>query len=458
MSHQMGRMARAALPLGLVLAAACASGGGLQPSGVTAADVPALERAVAAGTADAAAMTRLGVAYYENHRYAGAVAVLQRAIGAGDAPPVARVYLGLSAEEVGDWVTARDAYAAYLAGSGTSGDLVGEVRRRVALASQKALAQEAQRLVRNEADLSTEVPEPRTVGVFPFQVVSDDPRYEPLQVALADMVTTDLSIPGSLRLLERAEIQALLHEMALNVGGYTAPESGARVGRLLRAANVVQGSVVLLGDDQIRMDMGVTDATIGAQRGSVEQSTALENVFDAEKQMVLQLLGTLGVTPTDAERERILENRTGNLLALLAYGEGLMAMDRGDYATAQARFQQAASLDPGFQAAQNKAQSAGQMQQAQQTPTAQVAQVASPDVPSSASGEFAARESALTGATRDINPSPADIYVTAFVNDGPQSTERTDNPGDRTPTQTQTGDLGEGGTVVRITIPNPSQP
>ena len=113
----------------------------------------------------------------------------------------------------------------------------------------------------------------------------------------------------------------------------------------------MQGSVVLLGGERLRLEMAVVDPALAERQGEAADEAALADIFDAEKQLVLEVLALLGVTLTAAEREAIEENRTGNLLALLSYGEGLEAMDRGDYGAASAAFENAARIDPGFQAA-----------------------------------------------------------------------------------------------------------
>ena len=77
---------------------------------------------------------------------------------------------------------------------------------------------------------------------------------------------------------------------------------------------------------------------------------------------------------TQAEREAIDENRTGSLQAFLAYGQGLQALDNGDYPAAQQFFQQAADIDPGFGPAQTQLQGATDLLQATNAPVNDVAQ------------------------------------------------------------------------------------
>ena len=431
-----------ALPLG-----ACA--GRMEAPDVGAADIPALEASVAAEPNDADRLTVLGVAYYNAGRHADAVRTLDRAIATGDAEPVAHLYLGLSHEATESWQGASDAYAAFLAAAPSSSDMRDDIEHRVTLVERHLMEEQLRAMLEQEDVLANQTAQPRTVAVFPFRVVADDPRYLPLQAALADMVTTDLGIPGTLQLLERAQINALVQEMALSLAGYTDASSGARVGRLMRAENVVQGSVVLLGDERLRLEMAVVDPANAQRRGEATDEAALEQIFEAEKQLVLEVLGLLGVTLTAAEREEIEENRTSSLLALLSYGEGLDAMDRGDFGAASAAFQNAVRIDPGFQAAQVRGQEASGLEQAAQTSGTEIAAAAQSDVPAAgAEGGSALVDQIIP----DINRSGAD-QIAGNADPGSDIEDGTTNE------DANSGAAGgAGGTVLTIDLDNPNVP
>lgn len=434
-SRRFAFLLAAALPV-----AGCATG--TQAPTVGPEDIPVLEAALEGTPESADTLTLLGIAYYEAARHDDAIRVLERAVSLDDVEPIAHLHLGLAHEAGEHWQGASDAYAAFLAVAPEDSDVRSEIEQRVALVERHLMEAELRTMLEQEDVLSRQAAAPRSVAVFPFRVVADDPRYQPLEAALADMVTTDLGIPGTLQLLERAQIQAMVREMALTLAGYTDPGSGARVGRLMRAEHVVQGSVVLLGDDRLRLEMAVVDPATADRRGEAADETALAQIFDAEKQLVLEVLGLLGVTLTDAEREAIEENRTSSLLALLSYGEGLGAMDRGDFSAASSAFQEAARLDPGFQAAQTRSQEASSLQQAAQTSGSQIAaaaqseQLAVPVVASNLAEQLVA----------DINRSGSD----ELGGNGDPGRDVQNNP-TREDRQTT-------GTTVRIILDNPNLP
>ena len=449
--HRLTGAALAALSL-----AACATAA--PPPVATPADIPALEAAAAAAPGSADTLTLLGVAYATADRHEDAARTLARAAALPDAPAVASLYLGLSLEELARWADARAAYAAYLDSGEGDGDLRADVAGRVALADRMLLEIEAERLLAQEAALSALPPEPRSVAVVPVLVTTTDARYAPLQLALADMVTTDLNIPGVLVLLERAQIDAIVREMALGLGGFADEESSARVGRLMRAENVVQGSVTLLEQDRVRLDAALLDAASRNRLGDVNAEGPLEQLFDAEKQLVFGVLEALGVTLTPAEREAIEENRAANLIAFLSYGDGLMAMERGDFAAAAAAFGRAVQADPGFAPAAAAQQEAAELQQAAETSTDEIALDAAPELPGGAGAELDSRRNALNDVVDRTNPNPGSQYT---GDDAGQDVATAGFDDDDTSNDPDEGFIA--GPVIPsagidIDIPNPTQP
>ena len=321
-------------------------------------DVPRLEREVAASPSNADLQVQLGMAQFKAGDYEAARATLQGAIEAGSESGAAYLYLGLSNEELQDWTAAREAYTTYL-DLGLSTEARDEVRSRLTLIGRNLLrAQARQALVREAEITATGAMTPRSVAVLPLAFNSDDPALEPLVYALSDMMITDFKVSNALVVLERAQIQTLLDEMALTTSGYAEPGTGARAGRLLRAEHVFQGVLTTLGADEIRADADVLNVPSSASAGQLTESAALESLFDLEKQIVIRTIReVLGVELTPAEEQAILENRWSNVLAFLSFGRGLREMDRGNYGAAQAEFQNAAQQEPGSFASLDNAMS-----------------------------------------------------------------------------------------------------
>lgn len=432
------RTTSAALCALVLTSAACATGGG----SVEAADIPRLEREITRDPGDVETATRLGVAYYNAGRHTDARDALTQVVQSPDAPAAAYLYLGLAHEASGDWAAARAAYTSYL-DRGEDSPMRDRIRGRIALVVRNELRQSARAALAREAALADQPPTPRSVAVFPLRLIGAPAEYEPLQTALADMMITDLQLSGALRVLERVQVQALLEEMTLTAAGYTEQATGARAGRLLRAEHVVQSALTATGGDAVRMDAAVVPTGDGQRAELTGTAGSIERIIELEKQAVFDILASLNVQLTAAEREKINENRTGSLLALLAYGRGLQAVDRGDYSGALVEFQQAAQLDPAFDRASEQQSEASTLQTASATSTAEVAQQASTEVSTGATVEVA---TVAKNVVNDINPSPSTTQTQQIA--GQTSTQETPpqtgtNPGTtRNPVQEAQGQEG----------------
>lgn len=440
----------AAIGLSATFAACASSGFNSRPQ-----DIPALEQRVTAQPNNAEALTSLGIAYYNAKRYDDARATLAKATGSKSG--AASLYLGLANEELKDWTAARTAYEAYLK-EGTSKDVKERIRSRLALVAREQLKQDAKAVVAREQQMSEEAPTPRTVAVMPFRMVGTSEEIAPLQTALTDMIITDLAVSPAITSIERVKINSLIDEMLLAQAAFTEPSTGARVGRLLKAEHIVQGSLAQSGDKDIRMDATILNTARREAAGNFGQSQQLEQIFDLEKQIVFNIFNTLGVTLTAVEREKINENRTGNLLAFLAYGRGLNELDRGNFQQASTFFRQATQLDPNFTRASATNAQATQLQQASQTTTTEIAQAATVEAPVAALST--ATTSLLQSTLNDVNPTPAtQTTQTSTTTQSNTSTSQASNTaGNLNQSQGNTGGASQAAkATVQIRICNPSK-
>jgi tetratricopeptide (TPR) repeat protein len=324
----------------------------------TPADIPSLEAAVARDPGDVTSLVALGAAYRTAGRREEAAARLEQALVLRPDDPAATVFLGLTYEESGDPARARDLYQRYLEVGGSE-TVKGQLRQRVALLTRAALVARAQQMARDEEAGITAPAAPRTVAVFPFVYIGTDPQYRPLERAMAELLVTDLAQTSRLTVLERLQVQALVDELQFSSTVLVDPATAARSGRLLRAERVVQGSIAI-DPGTLALNAAVVGATGEAARTAPVNAESLERLFDAEKQLAFALYESLGIELTIAERQRVEQRPTTNIQALLAFGEGLEAEDRGDYQAAAAHYARAASMDPDFTvAAERGAQTVG---------------------------------------------------------------------------------------------------
>jgi TolB-like protein len=325
-------------------------------------EIPGLEASWAADRGDVATGLRLAAAYRGAERGDDArVLVTELGETAPDEPGVL-VMGGLLAEDALDWTAARVAYQQSLS-SGATGPLRGEVEQRIEVVRREELRTEVRASLAREDEVAQTSPDPATVGVFPFLYVGDDPQWEPLALALPEMLTTDLGITGRLRVLERIHVQALLDEMALGESGRVDEATAARSGRLLGSGNIVQGSLRIDDGTRVGVDAAVVEVGAAGQArvDPLSDEDRVEQLFALEKRLALALHEELGIQLTPAERERINERQTESVQALLEFGRGIAAENAGDYGQASQHFDAARRIDPGFQLAQTRGQAAARL-------------------------------------------------------------------------------------------------
>ena len=341
---------RPLFPSGLVvLCAGLAVGCGFgRVSAVSPEEIPALEQRVAENPADGALMLRYAAALFAGERCDSAMVVARGGMTRNPQDALGPLILGQCLEQNGEFDQAIDVYRRYLiahpgerGATAVSSREMFAVRERATAQAREALARESE-----QAQVATD---PQIVAVLPLQIVGDS-QYQPLSRGLAQILTSDLGLLQRFRMVERLQLGALLDEMRLGQTGNVDQASVSRVGRLLRAGRMVQGTAAIPEDADTRLEASVVMSN-GEVTGPTSRTGRLRDLMDMEKEIVVGIATQLGYTLSAAEQQMILENGTRNLAAFLAYSKGLLAEDMGDYSAAAMHFAEAVQADPNFQAA-----------------------------------------------------------------------------------------------------------
>lgn len=321
-------------------------------------EIARLQRRMIDAPGDAEVLRELGVIYMRTGNYVEGSTYLQQAYGLDTDDPKTLFYLGLANEMLGRRDTALRLYEQDVSRLSRYRSLM---RGRAAQIRRGKAQEEVLRLMRQEEQQAAPPTSPRIVAVFPFSYQGGDDRYAPLGRGLSEMVMTDLATVSTLTLVERVRLQALLDELELAESAFVDPSTAPRSGRLLGAGRVI-GGTFSVADGDLAMNAAIVTTEDAASRSLEPTSGDLDNLFDLEKQLVFSLVGEMGIELTPEEQERIQRVPTRNLQAFLAYSQGLQAEDAGNYGAAAQAFQQAASLDPGFSAAADRAETASGME------------------------------------------------------------------------------------------------
>lgn len=356
------------------VAGACATGRGPAPGAPAVADANAiakLEVQREQKPQSANVLRALGIAYYKGGRIQDARSVLEQARQLDPKDGTTALYAGLAAEQAGDLTAARSAYSSYLT-FGRTARVRSQLQGRLAIIARKEIELAAKSALANEATLSKESGDPRTIAVLPFRFSGTDSTLIPLERGIADLIVNDLSRSKALTIVERERMQAILDEVKLAQSGRADDATAVRAGKLIRAGRLVQGALTELPQQSLRIDAAVVDASTSQASGSASGDDRLDEIFALEKKIVFNLFEALGITLSAAERKQVEERPTKSLAAFLSYSSGLMAQDNGDLEGANRFYQDAMRADPGFRAAAQRQQQVQQIQTSQATTTAQV--------------------------------------------------------------------------------------
>lgn len=325
----------------------CASSGQMSANGIA-----RLERAHASRPNDAAVVRSLGIAYYKAGRFADARKQLDQAVRLDPRDGSAALYLGLTAEKQSDFTAAKAAYQNYVRYGRTS-KVRKQLESRLAALTRLELQGAAKSAVAQEQKLSGQTPSPRTVAVMPLRFVGQDSSLRPLERGLAELIIVDLSRSHLLTVVERARLQAIVDELALQQSGQTEASTNVRAGKIIQAGRIVNGQI-LQNARGLRVDAAIVNTSTAALAGGAANENTLDQLFALQKAIVLQLFDSLGVVLTTAERNAVEQRPTRSLQAFLAFSRGLRLEDQGRYDEAARSFGDAMRFDPSFGAARQK--------------------------------------------------------------------------------------------------------
>lgn len=333
------------LSLSLVSGAGCATGG----VPVSPGEIPTLEQRLREDPNDADAAIRYAAALFAGGNCEGAIEPADRAQSLRPASAIPPLIVGRCSERNNDFDEARRVYARYLAGSPTREGAEAVVAQDE-IAARSQARQRALDALEREAQLGE--PDPQAMAVLSWDM-GENPGLRPLSIGLARLVSSDLIQLQRFQLLERIQLTALLDELELGQTDVVAKETAPRVGRLIGAGQLLQGSLIGSPTTPIALAADVTRST-GEVITSATRSSDYEDILVLQKELVLQMARDLGYELTEAERQTILENGTRSLTAFLAFANGLAAEALGDYGAAEAYFSEAVASDPEFDEARSR--------------------------------------------------------------------------------------------------------
>jgi TolB-like protein len=202
-----------------------------------------------------------------------------------------------------------------------------------------------------------------TVAVLYFGYGGKTPEMEVLRKGLAQMMISDLSGFGTVRLVERDRLQEILDELNLAQSSKFDAATVAKVGKLLGAQYLVMGDYFDLLNN-LRVDARVIEVQTGqiirslGARGSADEFFTLEQKLSQDINKVLEELVAKAPEPTPKpapqpsgspgapQPSRMARRLT--VKTALRYSKALDAKDRKDVETAKKELTAVIAEEPDF--------------------------------------------------------------------------------------------------------------
>jgi len=309
-----------------------------------------LKMAIAQDYTDVQSIRDMGIAMYHAGKLKLARGFLRLALSRAPKDMPTLYYLGMVYELEGQIDQALQHYSRYTQ-LNPARKMRQTVEGRMQVLVRQQMAAQIKTLLEQEKALEASLAPENSIAVLYFTDLSGNPDFVPLRKGLAEMLITDLAQVKSLQVVERARMQMLLDEMGLGMTGLVKEETAPRMGRLLKAGRIVQGT--FSGADAKMLKIDALLATVGVETPAAAEkiSGSLEEFYQLQKDLVFNLIDVMGLRLSRGEREAIQRIPTKNLTAFMAWCRGLDEEDRGNWQGAQEQFRAAVSADPAFQAA-----------------------------------------------------------------------------------------------------------
>lgn len=179
--------------------------------------------------------------------------------------------------------------------------------------------------------------------------LTDHESYAPLSKGMAEMLISELSQNGAIRVVERDRLQALVDEQNLQATDRVDKETAITMGKTLGAGHLLMGSFVIDQKQNIRIDL----RAVNTETSAIEYVQTVTGKSDRLLELVIELgaklnaglklpaLKTASVTTPAAKNPNQFQ-------ALMAMSRALEAEDNQNVAEAVTLYRSAISLNPDF--------------------------------------------------------------------------------------------------------------
>ncbi|MDW7681257.1 MAG: CsgG/HfaB family protein, partial [bacterium] len=241
---------------------------------------------------DVRGLTGAMISYYGLGKYKNSFAISKRILSLDTYNSSAIFYAGLNLEKTEKYSLAKRIYRYYefLPQNNPYYDFI---KSRFRLMVEKEMATRAKMAVQMEKSVGMGQVVDNTLAVLYFVNILEDPRWNVISKGIAEMMITDFSQVEKLTVIERVQLQKLVEEIGLGMSGMVDDSTAPRMGKLMRAKNLVHGSFSVKAGRNLIMNADVIDVKAEQNLGGDEYSGELKEILELEKKIVFNTLASL---------------------------------------------------------------------------------------------------------------------------------------------------------------------
>jgi len=289
------------------------------------------------------ARSRLGVALLKTNRIEESITEFEKVLVKEPGDPYTILHLGLAYLKQRSFDKAIQTWRIYR--NKEMPIVEREIKRQITIVSMVRAQDEAIKALEAEKKIDAKLINPNTIAVGYFKDLSPDKSFQAFQKGLNAMLITDISKIKNLVVVERKQIQALLEEMKMGQTGIVDEKTAPRVGKLLRAENIVTGT---LSQGSIKAAVAIASASTADIKGVASVSVDKEKFFELSPVIINNIAKILKIELSRKEIKDIGITHTKSYKAFILYGNALDALDRGDWQEARNSCELALREEPTF--------------------------------------------------------------------------------------------------------------
>ncbi|MGA1870924.1 MAG: CsgG/HfaB family protein [bacterium] len=193
---------------------------------------------------------------------------------------------------------------------------------------------------------------PNTLAVLYFVNKTGQKSLDPIQKGISLMLISDLSKIKGIHVIERVKLQALMEEIDLKTSGLVDPDTGPRLGRLLKAKWVLGGWIEEKEPSVLQIQSNFLEVPTHAIVKKASYEGTLSELFRIEKELLFDIINLLKIELAPSEEETLRRPLSTNPEAIMALFRAVEASDLKDYKRSTALYKEALGEDSAMDIAQ----------------------------------------------------------------------------------------------------------